>query len=466
VSEIKDIYDFFTPIEEAVKAAFVANEIDCFTPSDDPKLQRKRPRIEVALSLAPSQRRLIGVVGTRATPGFVRDAARQGQLDMALVTDAAINIHRDFVSKVLYLCDTLANDANGTGTLTKHFIQSLMVTGSSQEYDSEKGVYITNLTLAIDFSIGVDLPFIPSPVHPGGGVNITAPLFFQNNTLFMPQASASVSGYLSSTDFQTFANSAVSYPITADKGGTGLTTYTAGDLLYASGTTAISKLAAAATGNALLSGTTPSWGKIGLTTHVSGTLAVGNGGTGATSFTAGRILFGNGTGALASSVNLTWNNSTGNFTVGSGAKTFTVVPGQIGSQTDGFVVTNTQDGNGCLMNLVGNTDPVYFNVQSSLGQFLVGSRNARGFLQYGGSQAYVAIEQAGGTLGNFACGWFGSGVENTGADGAQVEISNTTFYILSLDGGDDGSFPSDGSTPIGWLDVLINGVQSWMPYYR
>lgn len=39
-------------------------------------------------------------------------------------------------------------------------------------------------------------------------------------------------------------------------------------------------LAAAATGNVLLSGTTPSWGKVTLTTHVSGNLGLANGGTG------------------------------------------------------------------------------------------------------------------------------------------------------------------------------------------
>jgi hypothetical protein len=60
---------------------------------------------------------------------------------------------------------------------------------------------------------------------------------------------------------------------------------TAGDLPYASGAAAISWLTAAATGNVLLSGgagTAPSWGKVGLTTHVSGTLPVANGGTGGT----------------------------------------------------------------------------------------------------------------------------------------------------------------------------------------
>lgn len=70
-----------------------------------------------------------------------------------------------------------------------------------------------------------------------------------------------------------------------DHGSTGQSSYAVGDLLQASGTTALSKLAAVATGNVLLSGgvgVVSSWGKVGLTTHVSGTLPVANGGTGAT----------------------------------------------------------------------------------------------------------------------------------------------------------------------------------------
>lgn len=72
--------------------------------------------------------------------------------------------------------------------------------------------------------------------------------------------------------------------IAAIYGGTGQTSYAVGDILYASTTTALSKLAGVATGNALISGgvgTAPSWGKIGLTTHVSGLLPLANGGTGA-----------------------------------------------------------------------------------------------------------------------------------------------------------------------------------------
>lgn len=71
--------------------------------------------------------------------------------------------------------------------------------------------------------------------------------------------------------------------IAADKGGTGQTSFAVGDILYASTTSALAKLADVATGSALISGgvaTAPSWGKVGLTTHVSGILAGTNGGTG------------------------------------------------------------------------------------------------------------------------------------------------------------------------------------------
>jgi hypothetical protein len=68
-------------------------------------------------------------------------------------------------------------------------------------------------------------------------------------------------------------------------GGTGLTSYAVGDIVYADTTTSLAKLADVAVGNALISGgvaAAPSYGKIGLATHVSGTLPVANGGTGQT----------------------------------------------------------------------------------------------------------------------------------------------------------------------------------------
>jgi hypothetical protein len=79
--------------------------------------------------------------------------------------------------------------------------------------------------------------------------------------------------------------------LNAANGGTGQSSYTVGDILYASSSTALSKLADVAVGNALISGgvgTAPSWGKIGLTTHVSGTLPIANGGTNSTTESGAR----------------------------------------------------------------------------------------------------------------------------------------------------------------------------------
>lgn len=88
-------------------------------------------------------------------------------------------------------------------------------------------------------------------------------------------------------------------------GGTGLSSYAVGDLLYASGSTTLAKLADVATGNALISGgvtTAPSWGKIALTTHISGTLPIANGGTNTTSYTTNGVTYYNGTSVINGAV--------------------------------------------------------------------------------------------------------------------------------------------------------------------
>ncbi len=107
--------------------------------------------------------------------------------------------------------------------------------------------------------------------------------------------------------------------------------YTAGQIPYASSTTAIGFKAVTGTGDVVLatsptlvtpalgtptSGNLSSCTGLSLTTGVSGTLPVGNGGTGATTFTAGQVLFGNGTSAINSSSNLFWDNSNSRLGIG------------------------------------------------------------------------------------------------------------------------------------------------------
>jgi len=112
--------------------------------------------------------------------------------------------------------------------------------------------------------------------------------------------------------------------VSAPLGGTGQTSYAVGDLLYADTTTSLAKLADVAVGNALISGgvaAAPSYGKIGLATHVSGTLPVANGGTGATTLTANNVLLGNG----ASAPQFVAPGTTGNILTSDGS-TWTSAP--------------------------------------------------------------------------------------------------------------------------------------------
>jgi hypothetical protein len=109
--------------------------------------------------------------------------------------------------------------------------------------------------------------------------------------------------------------------LAATRGGTGLGSYAVGDILYADTTTSLAKLADVATGNALISGgvgVAPSWGKIGLTTHVSGTLGTGNGGTGtATAFTAGSVVFAGASGVYSqNNSNFFWDNTNNRLGLG------------------------------------------------------------------------------------------------------------------------------------------------------
>jgi len=192
--------------------------------------------------------------------------------------------------------------------------------------------------------------------------------------------------------------------LAATSGGTGNASYAVGDLLYASTTTALSKLADVATGNALISGgvgVAPSYGKIGLTTHVSGTLPVDNGGTGLATITANNVLLGNGTSALqvvapSTSGNVlqsdgsTWTStaklvlSTAQATTSGTSKEFLSIPSWVKRIT---VMLDAVSSNGTTDNLIiqlGSTTYTTTGYDSSIGAIngaTVGGNSAtNGFL--------------------------------------------------------------------------------------
>jgi hypothetical protein len=84
-----------------------------------------------------------------------------------------------------------------------------------------------------------------------------------------------------------------------------ITTFALGDIPYALSGGTLFPLADVAIGNALISGgvgVAPAYGKIGLTTHVSGTLGVANGGTGAATLTG--YVKGSGTSAFTAAASI------------------------------------------------------------------------------------------------------------------------------------------------------------------
>jgi hypothetical protein len=146
----------------------------------------------------------------------------------------------------------------------------------------------------------------------------------------------------------------VSGTLPAANGGTGQSSYAVGDLVYASTTTALSKLADVATGNALISGgvgVAPSYGKIGLTTHVSGTLPTANGGTNLTSFTADGVMYASSTSALATGSAFTFD---GNGVVIS-----------VNSTSDALRITQTGTGNALLVEDSTNPDSTPFVIDAT-----------------------------------------------------------------------------------------------------
>lgn len=167
-----------------------------------------------------------------------------------------------------------------------------MATGITTNYSFSYPLSTDPVNVAGDMeAIAVDLDtFLLSPLFKGH-VRLNSGLSFRinNNTVLSETTLGSTVVSSSLTSVGTITTGTWSATeIAANKGGTGQTSYAIGDILYASSSSALTRLAGVATGNTLISGgvgAAPSWGKVGLTTHVSGTLPVENGGTGTTTST-------------------------------------------------------------------------------------------------------------------------------------------------------------------------------------
>ena len=178
----------------------------------------------------------------------------------------------------------------------------------------------------------------------GGGASSIP---YQSNagvTAMLPTAS---SGFLKANGASAPSWSAITLSdfggtLLAASGGTGQSLYSIGDILYANSDTTLAKLPSAATGNVLLSGgvtVAPSYGKVGLETHVSGILPLANGGTGTTSGAQG-VSLDAASGILPvehGGTNVTTSTGTGSVVLSTSP---TLVTPVLGTPAAGSILTN------------------------------------------------------------------------------------------------------------------------------
>jgi hypothetical protein len=233
-------------------------------------------------------------------------------------TDAANKNYVDGLAQGIAWKDSVRVATVAAGTLASSFANGqtvdgvALVTGNrilikNQAAGAENGIYTVNAsgapTRATDADAGTELPGAAMFVEEGATLadtlwvcqtnapvtlGTTALTFAQigSGTAYTAGAGIAVAGNVISIE-----NSGVLLPT---HGGTGQATLADHGVLVGSGTAAVDALAVGATGTVLrgATGADPAFGAVNLTTDVTGTLPVGNGGTGGASAAAAKTALG------------------------------------------------------------------------------------------------------------------------------------------------------------------------------
>jgi hypothetical protein len=245
--------------------------------------------------------------------------------------------------------------------------------------------------------------------------------------------------------------------VPATAGGTGQTSYAIGDLLYADTTTTLAKLPDVATGNALISGginTAPAWGKIGLTTHVSGVLPVANGGTNASS--ASITAFNNITGYSASGATGTTTTNLV-FSTSPSITTPTLV-GDVTLSTGNLVVSSGKGIDFSATPGTGTSELLADYEEGTWTPTFIGTGGSAGTVAYTSSGDYVKVGKQVTVRFNISVTNLGSWSGNArigglpfdsaaGSDAIGIGYANAVTYVGTL------CFATAGSSSIGLLQT-------------
>ena len=210
-----------------------------------------------------------------------------------------------------------------------------------------------------------------------------------------------------------FSSISLTTALAATSGGTGQSSFAVGDLLYASTTTALSKLTVGAT-NAVLTVAAgiPSW---------VATLPVASGGTGAATLAANNVLLGNGT----SAVQTVAPGTAGNLLTSVGGTWASAPPPaggvtSLNSQTGAVVTTGLGDiGSVAVLMIATNT-----NV--AVGSTVAGSDLRYGWTPNFGAMTYTGFTDFAANRGNSSATYNGGGTSLTGT-WRKVSSGNTYF---------------------------------------
>lgn len=277
---------------------------------------------------------------------------------------------------------------------------------------------------------------------------ITASKLLVSDTNGIPVASA-LSGiaHLSSGTL-TASNVALASEVTGTlpvaNGGTNITSYAIGDITYASASTTLTKLADVATGNVLISGgvtTAPSWGKVGLTTHVTGTLPVANGGTGNSSVSANRLMVSASTSSISTNANFTVDLTNNRMGIG-GTSSSILNLTQTTSTDTGLTIKKANASTANFLTLRDVSGFHYFDVLSD--GSICGGGSSSGCDSSAGTDGYYYNRATNAPIGSNFVNLLSSGDTIWAYQSANTSASNIGIYALgaTLDRVAN-SFPTD-----------------------